>query len=238
LLTFQFKLNIRGKLMNFKLSAFLVILCIILASVLVSKPSFNGTSQGCSGSSCHSFNDNDVSAESSGNLEVQVTVSGVQSGELVAGELVDAGGTVVDVVESTSDNPFTLTAPVSGRYLVNSGYKKPSRNWDSVYVNIAGNPSSLVNNSNGLITNLELLQNYPNPFNPTTTIEFTLSAPAFVTVNIYNHLGQKVVTLLNNEQPAGSSRIKWDATGFASGIYYYRITAGDFEQTRRMLLIK
>ena len=89
-----------------------------------------------------------------------------------------------------------------------------------------------------LPADFDLKQNYPNPFNPSTTIEFTLSAPEFVTLNIYNRLGQKVATLLNNKQPAGSSQIEWNATGFASGIYYYRISVGDFAQTRRMLLIK
>jgi hypothetical protein len=66
-------------------------------------------------------------------LQVEVTITG-NTGN-VAGELVDGGGNVVDVINTTSNNPFILTAPSEGTYLVNAGYKNPSRRWDSTHVN-------------------------------------------------------------------------------------------------------
>ena len=88
-----------------------------------------------------------------------------------------------------------------------------------------------------------LAQNYPNPFNPETTIAFTLATVGKVKINIYNVLGQKVRTLLDENRAAGVHRIQWDGTGengvkVASGVYLYRITAGDFVSQRKMILLK
>jgi hypothetical protein len=100
----------------------------LLVSFVIAEPTFNGTAPGCSDNTgCHTFNDNDVSVIPLGNLQVQVTLAGVQAGEKVAGELVDVNGTVVTVEGPTTNNPFILTATTPGRYLVNAGYKKPSR---------------------------------------------------------------------------------------------------------------
>ena len=83
-----------------------------------------------------------------------------------------------------------------------------------------------------------LEQNYPNPFNPTTTIEYTLLSPGEVSLIIYNLRGEEVALLINGKMPAGNHRISWDASGFASGIYFYRLQTGDFVQTKKMLLLK
>jgi hypothetical protein len=72
-----------------------------------------------------------------------------------------------------------------------------------------------------------LCQNYPNPFNPTTTIEFALSKPVFVTLKIYNIIGEEVATLVSEKLPAGSHQRVWEANGLASGVYLYRLEAGD-----------
>ena len=89
-------------------------------------------------------------------------------------------------------------------------------------------------------------QNYPNPFNPSTTFEFALPISSFVTLKIYNLLGQEVATLLAEKRPVGIHRFNWDASGLASGVYLYRLQAGDpsqksgqsFVQTRKLILIK
>jgi hypothetical protein len=382
---------------------------------LHSEPGFNGSSPGCSGSGCHTFQDNIVSVVPLSNLQVQITLTG-NSGN-VAGELVNGSGTVVAVINTTSSNPFVLTAPSEGTYLINAGYKSPSRRWDSTHVTLQLSvpptaPSNLVaqfipsplsveltwtdnsNNEVGFIieresqgpeafiiidsvsanTNLfvdntvsystynyritaynafgqsaysnvaqiivpveltsfnasikdagvllewttatelnnrgfeiqrnqssnwetigfvegrgttteisnyqffndlsgfnssvklqyrlkqvdfggtfsysdiieidfvpeiySLSQNYPNPFNPSTSIRFTLTKSTFVTLKIYNVLGNEVSTLVNQNMPGGKHEIKFNANELPSGVYLYTITAGDFVDTKKMLLMK
>lgn len=96
---------------------------------------------------------------------------------------------------------------------------------------------------NNLPLTFELYQNYPNPFNPRTTIEFALPKEEQVVLNIYNILGQRVRTLVDAVLPAGHHTIEWDGldnskTPVATGIYQYRIEAGDFMMTKKMLLLK
>ncbi|OGG50092.1 MAG: hypothetical protein A3F84_02590 [Candidatus Handelsmanbacteria bacterium RIFCSPLOWO2_12_FULL_64_10] len=87
------------------------------------------------------------------------------------------------------------------------------------------------------------MKNYPNPFNPSTTISYTLPEASTVRLTIYNILGQQVRTLINNRQAAGIHAVQWDGhddagRSVASGLYFYRLTAGEFTQTQKMLLLK
>ena len=86
--------------------------------------------------------------------------------------------------------------------------------------------------------NFILEQNRPNPFNPTTVIGYQLSALNNVQLSIYNLLGQRVVTLVNERQPAGIYTVEWNATGFASGVYYYSFEVGEFRSVRKMVLVR
>lgn len=387
---------------------------LFLTYYLHSEPGFN-SGPGCSGSGCHSFQDNNVTVVPLNNLQVQITVTG-NSGP-VGGELVNSSNTVVAFINSTSTNPFILTAPSEGTYLINAGYKNPSRRWDSTHVtlqlslppsapgNLAAqfipNPLSVEltwtdnsNNENGFIIEREsqgpdafmvidtvsanstlfvdntvsyatynyritaynafgqsdysnvaqiivpvelisfnalikdegvllewttatelnnrgfeiqrnqssnwetigfvegqgttteisnyqffnylsgfnysvklqyrlkqvdfggtfsysniieidfipevysLSQNYPNPFNPSTSINFTLTKSTFVTLKIFNVLGNEITTLVDQNMPSGNHEIKFDANGLSSGVYLYTITAGDFVDTKKMLLMK
>jgi len=86
-------------------------------------------------------------------------------------------------------------------------------------------------------------QNFPNPFNPTTSIEYSLPQPAHVTVDIYTVLGQRVRSLVDRQQTAGTHSVIWDGTNasgesVATGIYFYRIQAGEYAATKKMLLLK
>jgi len=89
-----------------------------------------------------------------------------------------------------------------------------------------------------LPTNFRLEQNYPNPFNPVTTISFSLPAEGDVTLKVFDVQGKEVAELVNGHRDAGSYNVQWDASNVPSGIYFYRITAGEFSDTKRMTLMK
>jgi hypothetical protein len=91
---------------------------------------------------------------------------------------------------------------------------------------------------NGVPDKFELHQNYPNPFNPVTTINYSVGKNSRVSLMIYNSLGQNVKTLIDKNQPGGKYSIPFDASGMSSGIYYCRLQAGEFIQTRKMLLLR
>ena len=83
-----------------------------------------------------------------------------------------------------------------------------------------------------------LQQNYPNPFNAVTTIRYQLAYPCKVELSVYNLVGQKVATLASARQPAGSYKVEWDAKDFASGLYFVRINAGDFQKAKKIVLAR
>ena len=300
-----------------------IAISLIIIPILLSEPSFNGSSPGCDGAGCHDFEDGLVSVTIIDPLNVEVTVSGTT--EKVGGELVDESGTVVAVIEQTNSNPFILTAPDVGNYIVNAGFKSPGpRRWDSARVAIVvpveltsftasvnENDVTLVwqtaielNNSgfgverireneewekvgfvsgNGTTTEIHsytfadkdvpagtysyrinqidydgtneyfeleqvieitllgkfaLLQNYPNPFNPGTTIKFVIPEKSNVVITIFNSIGEDVLTLVDENKEAGSYEVNFNASGFTSGIYYYKLQTDNFAQTKKMILMK
>ena len=82
-------------------------------------------------------------------------------------------------------------------------------------------------------------QNYPNPFNPKTTINYELPTTNYVELSIYSLLGQKVTTLVSQEQKAGYHQVEWDASGFASGVYFYRLKCdAGFIQIKKLILLE
>ena len=88
-----------------------------------------------------------------------------------------------------------------------------------------------------------LHQNFPNPFNPTTTLHYNLPENKFVTIIIYNILGKQIKVLVKNKKVAGFKSIRWDATDsmgrpVSAGVYIYQIQAGEFVQTKKMVLLK
>ncbi len=209
----------------------------VLSLISSSKPSFNGTTPGCTGGGCHSHQSGIVSVTPLGNLAVRVTLSGQTAGQKVAGELVDLGGTVRDVDDASGSTPFTLTAPSEGTYIINAGYKQPQKVWDSIRVNITatsvgesrhGNPGD----------DFRLYQNYPNPFNPSTTFRFDLPQRTNVTLQIFDLEGRSIATIINGVMESGPQEVQFDASGLASGIYLYRLQTGTFVDTKKMVLLK
>jgi hypothetical protein len=90
----------------------------------------------------------------------------------------------------------------------------------------------------GTPESFELSQNYPNPFNPSTKIDFKLSKASDVKMTVYNVLGQQVATLLNEHMSAGSQSVVFDASKLSSGVYFYRLDAGNFSSIKKMMLLK
>jgi predicted secreted protein len=91
---------------------------------------------------------------------------------------------------------------------------------------------------NGLPGSFALEQNYPNPFNPTTTINYSLPKAANAQLIVYNLLGQRVATLVNEQQAAGNHVVQFDAKNLATGVYFYRLEAGSYVACKKMLLLK
>ena len=84
----------------------------------------------------------------------------------------------------------------------------------------------------------ELSQNYPNPFNPSTTIKFAIPEATMVTLNVFNALGEEVALLVDGFMESGIHEVNFDAVGLNSGMYFYRLQAGDFNQVKKMTLLK
>lgn len=104
--------------------------------------------------------------------------------------------------------------------------------------NITVNPQTGIDADAVLPAKFKLSQNYPNPFNATTTIEYDLPEAAWVRISIYNILGHKIVTPVNEKKQAGRHQVVWNASDRSSGVYFYRLQAGNKEETRRMVLLK
>jgi hypothetical protein len=94
------------------------------------------------------------------------------------------------------------------------------------------------NTKPGLPSSFTLLQNYPNPFNPATVISYQLAVNSFVTVKVYDELGREITRLVNGDQSPGSHSIRWDGANFSSGVYFYELSAGNFHEVKKMVLMK
>jgi hypothetical protein len=110
---------------------------------------------------------------------------------------------------------------------------------DTINLNGTGTTASAIEENVGLLpTKYQLSQNYPNPFNPTTTLNYQIPELSFVSLKVYDVLGNEIVTLVNEEKPAGSYEINFNAANLSSGIYFYKLQAGSFVETKKMVLMK
>ena len=103
---------------------------------------------------------------------------------------------------------------------------------------VATDIDELTDDKKQIPNDFALHQNYPNPFNPATKIEFAIPRTEFVILNIFNILGKKVETLVSKQLSAGNYSVTWDAADISSGIYFYKIEAGSFSETKKMTLVK
>jgi hypothetical protein len=100
------------------------------------------------------------------------------------------------------------------------------------------NPTGINSNGSEIPESYSLSQNYPNPFNPSTNINFSIPKSTFVKLTVYNMLGEEVALLANGRFDAGSYRVDWDASTITSGVYFYTLSAADFVDTKKMVLVK
>ena len=116
-----------------------------------------------------------------------------------------------------------------------TGWRNPAE-WTYTWL---GEPTNVsVEDDNAVIHRFHLSQNYPNPFNPVTAIDYALPTEGKVMISVYNVLGEKVATLVNETKSAGEYQVKWNAAGYSSGIYFYNIQTADYNQTKKMILMK
>jgi len=134
---------------------------------------------------------------------------------------------------ATFNGPNGIAATSSGDTLYISDFNS------STLRRIIGINTPIGTKVSGLLPKEYLLsQNFPNPFNPVTSIEYTLPMASEIVLMIYNIRGENVVRLIEGGQSAGYHSVVWDASNVSSGIYFYRLQAGDFVQTRKMVLLK
>lgn len=115
-----------------------------------------------------------------------------------------------------------------------SNYKLVPRKSDD----FIGYTSDIDDITSGIVTEYQLTQNYPNPFNPVTTIQYSIPEAGYVQIKIYNILGQEVASLVNMEQSVGSYKVLFDASKLSSGVYLYQINVNNYQQTKKMMLMK
>jgi hypothetical protein len=131
-----------------------------------------------------------------------------------------------------------LVRAVQGVDLDNDGDLDLVHSYGAFYVQENVSPPVSVIEQPSLPAGLMLAQNYPNPFNPSTHIRFEVGGLGFVSLRVYDVLGREVATLVNEIKPPGEYSVAWDATGFPSGVYFYRLTTKDGSTTRGMLLLR
>ncbi|TAL72262.1 MAG: T9SS type A sorting domain-containing protein, partial [Bacteroidetes bacterium] len=161
--------------------------------------------------------------------------------------LVDGNGEFVDYAVSEMDGSYLIEGLQSGSYtivtnMINFNDVKTNNIMitGTNQVDVVLQPIGIteVRENGAEVENFELGQNYPNPFNPSTTISYTIPENSYVTMKIYNILGNEVATIINENQTAGSYKLKFTASNLSSGVYFYKIQAGSFSDMKKFVLLK
>jgi hypothetical protein len=103
---------------------------------------------------------------------------------------------------------------------------------------LAEGPTSIDNSDTLTLSNFVMLQNYPNPFNSSCTIKYSIPKSSQILLKIFNTLGQEIETLVNEEKPIGTYELNWNAANLPSGVYFFRLQASGYVETKKMILLK
>jgi hypothetical protein len=147
----------------------------------------------------------------------------------------------INPYDTTSDIKYTDMHPLLGKlgyYLVRAEDKHGNLSNGSNQISVNVSITGVENQQTQIPNEYNLEQNYPNPFNPSTIINYAVPKTSLVTIIIYDVLGREVRTIVNEERTAGNYSVQFNAGNLASGIYFYRIQAGSFVQTKKLILLK
>jgi hypothetical protein len=171
------------------------------------------------------------------------------------------GGTAIQSVDGTATFHTPDYIPARGNSIISFNWKLPADApfYPRIYIVIDPNNkideihktndigwkvlsysggTTGIKNENITINNYQLSQNYPNPFNPTTTIEYTIPKSGFVSLKVYDILGREVKTLVHQQELPGIYKVQFNGSNLASGVYFYRIEAGEFVSSKKFVLLK
>ncbi len=171
-------------------------------------------------------------------IETKIKLSDIHFGDDAVFVPVNGTRIPLDFSIHDSDAPNVRQGILSLSQINNDNSWSSPRNWTYTWVGDKESPTAVAEAPNNVPTVYSLSQNYPNPFNPTTAIIYTLPKASLVQVELYNTLGQHVRTLVDEFKAAGRYTLAVQADKLPSGVYFYRLKAGDFRQVRKMLLMK
>jgi len=154
----------------------------------------------------------------------------------------DCGTQDFDFIQASRNFDSTLTAEniphIFNEYPGNHTEMISVRVQSRVLPFFGGKLTDVESISNEIPVNFSLSQNYPNPFNPSTTIRFSIPEESFVTIKVFNILGEEITTLINENIVSGNYEVEFDASKLPSGIYFYKLQAGSFIESKKMVLMK
>ncbi|QQS38344.1 MAG: T9SS type A sorting domain-containing protein [Ignavibacteriales bacterium] len=149
-----------------------------------------------------------------------------------------------DGPSNSQDNPVAIGVDNDGNVFSTGNSLDTTSGYDIAIIKYVQNPTS-VDEDDAELSSFTLEQNYPNPFNPMTKINFTIplsetlrGASVLTTLKVYDVLGKEIATLVNEEKPTGSYEVDFNASGLSSGIYFYKLNAGKYSETKKMILVK
>lgn len=150
-------------------------------------------------------------------------------------------GVAISVADNDQSTPHLVKDSNNGAIIVWRDHRNSSRDIYASLIqsdgHLAGSTSEITDN-NALAFSFKLSQNFPNPFNPVTSIQYSIPQRSNVTLKVYDVLGNEVKTLVNEEKDRGVYSVNFDASGLASGMYLYRLQAGSFVETKKMILLR